>query len=88
MSSVARFDKASRKIARQARRKGNLAQLKAYRDQIVHEIELMSDDLVRFSSVKTEKIPQMKSGNVVMFSAIPALNPPQEELAAGVRMAA
>lgn len=88
MSSVARFDKASRKIANKARRKGNLAQLKAYRDQIVHEIELMSDDLVRFSSVKAEKIPQMKSGNVVMFSAILALNPPQEELVAGVRMAA
>ena len=88
MSSVARFDKASRKIANKARRKGNLAQLKAYRDQIVHEIELMSDDLVRFSSVKAEKIPQMKRGNVVMFSAIPALTPPQEELVAGVRMAA
>lgn len=87
-SSVARFDKESGKIARRSRRKGNIAQLKAYRDQILNEIESLGNDMIRFSSITNEKMQKMKSGKVVMLDKIPTLSEAQAELTAEVTMAA
>lgn len=67
MSSVARFDKQSKKMARQARIKGTIRQLKTFRDSIVAEINAMESDFQRFSSVKPETVERMRQGNVVML---------------------
>lgn len=73
MSSVARFDKASGKIARRSRIKGTIAQLKAYREQVFQEIALMRNDMARFSSTASVTIPKMKSGKVISIDEIRAI---------------
>ena len=73
MSSVARFDKASGKIARRSRIKGTIAQLKAYREQVFQEIALMRNDMARFSSTASVTIPKMKRGKVISIDEIRAI---------------
>ena len=88
MSSVARFDKESGKIARRARRKGNIAQLRAYRDQILNELESLGNDMIRFSNITEAKTAQMRNGNVVMLERIPSIAEKNAELSEGIGLAA
>lgn len=73
MSSVARFDKESGKIARRARRKGTIAQLKAYREQVLNEIESFGKDMSRFSSTASVTVPKMQKGKVISIDEIRAI---------------
>lgn len=86
MSSIARFDKESGKIAKRARRKGNIAQLRAYRDQILNELESLGNDMIRFSSITEEKVAQMRNGTVAMLERIPSTSKNNAVLSEGITL--
>ena len=88
MSSVARFDKESGKIARRARRKGNIAQLKAYREQILNELEALGTDMVRFQSIAATTRPKMQNGKVIAIDQIQSLQAQQALVNEGMARAA
>lgn len=88
MSSIARFDKESGKIAKRARRKGNIAQLRAYRDQILNELESLGNDMIRFSSITEEKVAQMRNGTVAMLERIPSTEENNVVLSGGIQLGA
>ena len=73
VSAVARFDKKSKKLMRQAKRKGTINQLKEFRDSIVTEVGAIQSDLTRFRSATSEQIERIKNGTVVAIDRIPSI---------------